>query len=64
MSGLAELQVGNSKVKKYEAAIERGELLIMVDIAKEHIGTISQLIVKHHPSAQFEGIEPLLPSGY
>ena len=64
MSGLAGLQVGNSKVKKYEDAIENGELLVMVDIAKERIEAISQLIIKHHPSAEFEGIEPLLPPSY
>lgn len=64
MSGLAGLQVGNSRVKQYEEAIERGELLVMVDISKERIDAISQLIIKHHPIAQFEGIEPLLPPSY
>jgi len=64
MSGLAGLGVGNSKVKKYVEAIERGEILVMVDIPKDRIETISQLITKHHPSAQFEGIEPLLPPNY
>jgi hypothetical protein len=64
MSGLAGLQVGNSKVKQYEEAIERGELLVMVDIPKERIDAISQLITKHHPAAQFEGIEPFLPPSY
>ncbi|OQK17793.1 hypothetical protein AU255_08005 [Methyloprofundus sedimenti] len=64
MSGLAGLQVGNSKVKKYEEAIENGELLVMVDISKEQIDDISKIIVKHHPSAEFEGIEPLLPPAY
>ncbi|MGR8979598.1 MAG: DUF1269 domain-containing protein [Gammaproteobacteria bacterium] len=64
MSGLAGLQVGNSKVKEYEEAIENGEMLIMVDIARERIDAISKLITKHHPNAQFEGIEPLMPPGY
>lgn len=64
MSGLAGLQVGNSKVKKYEEAIENGELLVMVDIAKERIDEISEIITKHHPRAEFEGIEPLLPPSY
>lgn len=64
MSGLAGLQVGNSRVKKYEDAIERGQLLVMVDIPKERIDEMSQLITKHHPTAQFEGIEPLLPPSY
>ena len=64
MSGLAGLQVGNSRVKQYEEAIERGELLIMVDIPKERIDAISKLITKHHPTAVFEGIEPLFPPSY
>ena len=64
MSGLAGLQVGNSRVKQYEEAIERGELLVMVDIPKERIDAMRELIIKHHPSAQFEGIEPLLPPSY
>lgn len=64
MSGLAGLQVGNSKVKQYADAIEQGEILVMVDIAKERIEEISKLITKHHPKAEFEGIEPLLPPSY
>jgi hypothetical protein len=56
ISALAGLQVGNSKVKNYEEAIERGEVLVMVDIPKERIDAISKLIIKHHPAAQFEGI--------
>lgn len=64
MSGLAGLQVGNSRLKKYEEAIEKGELLVMVDIPKERIEAIGKLITKHHPTAEFEGIEPLLPPDY
>lgn len=64
MGGLAGLQVGNSKVKQYADAIEAGALLVMLDIPKERIEAMSQLITKHHPSAQFEGIEPILPPSY
>ena len=64
MSGLAGLQVGNSRVKEYADAIESGELLVMVDIAEERIDAIQQSITKHHPNAEFEGIEPLLPPDY
>ncbi|MCK4843043.1 MAG: general stress protein [Methylococcales bacterium] len=64
MSGLAGLQVGNSKVKKYEEAIEKGGMLVMVDIAKERIDEVRKVITKHHPNAEFEGIEPLLPPSY
>ncbi|MCF6251365.1 MAG: DUF1269 domain-containing protein [Methylococcaceae bacterium] len=60
-SGLAGLQIGNTKVKKYEEAIENGELLVMVDIAKDRIDEISKVIVKHHTNVGFEGIEPIIP---
>ena len=60
MSGLSGLQVGNSKVKQYQEAIEKGGLLVMVDLPKERIDDISKVIVKHHPNAEFEGIEPIL----
>lgn len=64
MSGLAGLQVGNSRVKNYADAIERGELLVLIDVPKERIEAISQLVAKHHPGAEFEGVEPLLPPNY
>lgn len=64
MSGLAGLQVGNSRIKDYTDAIERGELLVLIDLPKERIEAISQAVAKHHPTVEFEGIEPLLPPNY
>ena len=64
MGGLAGMNSGNSRLKKFEAAIEQGELLVLVDIPRERIEPIRQLIVKHHPEAEFEGIEPILPPPY
>lgn len=64
MGGLAGLQMGNSRLKQFEEAIERGEFLILVDIPKERIEEISKIIIKHHPNAEFEGIEPILPPSY
>ena len=55
---------GDTRVKQYEDVIEIGKLLVMVDIPKERIDSMSRLIIKHHPTAQFEGIEPLLPPNY
>lgn len=64
MSGLAGLQVGNSRVKDYADAIENGQFLVMIDIEKERIESLRQSVTKHHPDAEFEGIEPLLPPNY
>jgi len=64
MGGMAGMNSGNSKLHKFEAAIENGELLVLLDIPLDKIGEITQKIIKHHPGAEFEGIEPILPLHY
>ncbi len=62
--GLMGMSAGNTKLKQFEEAIEQGELLVLVDVPKERIDTITKLITKHHPKAEFEGIEPIMPTAY
>jgi len=38
--GLAGMNVGNTRLKKFEEAIEQGELLMLVDIPRERIEAI------------------------
>jgi len=64
MGGLAGMNSGNSKLKKFEQAIEDGELLVLLDIPIDRIGDITQKIIKHHPNVEFEGIEPIFPPSY
>jgi hypothetical protein len=64
MGGLAGMSSGNSRLKKFEEAIEQGQLLVLLDVPKERINEITQLINKHHPEVIFEGIESLLPPSY
>lgn len=59
--GLMGMSAGNSKLTQFEDAIEKGELLVLIDIPRERIEEIKQKILKHHPTAEFEGIEPILP---
>ena len=62
--GLIGLNAGNSRLKQYEDAIENGELLVLLDLPKEQIDEISRAITRHHPKAEFEGVEPILPPSY
>ncbi len=64
MGGLAGMNSGNSRLKQFEQAIEQGELLVLVDIPRERIEVIRKLVIKHHPEAEFEGIEPIFPPSY
>jgi hypothetical protein len=63
-AGLIGMSLGNTRLKRYEQAIEHGELLVLLDIPKDRIEDITKLITKHHHEATFEGIEPLLPPSY
>jgi len=64
MGGLAGMNSGNSRLKKFEEAIEQGELLMLVDVPRDRIETIRKLVTRHHTEAEFEGIEPILPPSY
>ncbi|MGZ8175866.1 MULTISPECIES: DUF1269 domain-containing protein [Methylobacter] len=64
MGGLAGMNSGNSRLRQFEEAIERGELLVLIDTPKDRIEAIRKLVIKHHPEAEFEGIEPILPPSY
>lgn len=64
MGGLSGMNSGNTRLKQFEEAIENGELLVLLDIPKNQIEAIRELVTKHHPTAEFEGIEPILPPSY
>lgn len=61
LGGMVGLNVGNTRLKPYEDAVEKGELLILLDIPNNRISEIKKMILKHHPEAEFEGIESIIP---
>jgi hypothetical protein len=52
----------NTRIKQFEEAIEAGELLMMVDVPKDRIDEIDELVKKHHPETEIEGTEPTIPA--
>lgn len=54
--------VSNSRHERFREAIDRGELLMLVDVPKSRIDEIEKLIKKHHRSAEIEGVEPTIPA--
>lgn len=55
------MNVGNTRLKAFENAIERGELLILVDVPFAKVDDIAERVKKHHPQAELEGTEPTVP---
>jgi hypothetical protein len=62
MSGMIGVDVPNSQIDKFEAAINEGEILMMVDIDKQRVDEIEELVRLHHPEADMGGTEPHIPA--
>lgn len=60
-SSLIGISAPNSRLKEYEDAIERGELLMLVDVETDRVEEIENLITKHHPEAEIAGTDPTPP---
>lgn len=62
IGGMVGMNVGNTRLKKFEDAIENGKFLMMVDVPRERVEAITQMIRTHDPEADVKGVEPLIPS--
>jgi hypothetical protein len=62
MSSMIGISAPSSRLKEFEAAIKKGELLMMVDVPKTRVDEITDLVKSHHPEAHIEGTEPVIPA--
>lgn len=62
VSGMIGTDVPNSQLKKFMPAIERGQVLLMVDVPLSEVSRISAMIHRYHPEASDHGIEPTIPA--
>ena len=60
-AGMVGAALPSSRLQKFESAIETGQLLMMVDVARARIDEIESLVRSHHPEVELEGIEPNQP---
>ena len=62
VSSMIGADVPNSQLKEFQAAIDAGQLLFIIDVPKTRVEELSELIKKHHPEAEIEGTEPTVPA--
>jgi hypothetical protein len=60
-SSMMGVDAPNSRIERFEKAIEQGELLMMVDVPKDRVDITSDLVRKHHPEVVINGTEPTVP---
>ncbi len=62
ISGMIGISVPSSRLEEYEKAIDEGNLLMMVDVPKAQVDDITNMVKTHHPEANIEGTEPIIPA--
>jgi len=61
-SSMIGMMETNTDLKPYEKHLAEGKLLVMVDIPKEKMDEIEDMMKKRHPEARFKGMEPTIPA--
>jgi len=61
LSSMVGVSVPSTRLKKFEDAINEGEFLILVDVKRDQVEKIEELVKKHYPEADIEGEEPHVP---
>lgn len=62
LGSMIGIDVDNSRITKFQSAIENGEILVLVDIPKDRIDEVTQIVKQHYSDADFEGTEPDIPA--
>ncbi|WP_404369110.1 hypothetical protein [Marinobacter sp.] len=55
LGGFGGIQGENYRIAPFHDDIKAGKHLVMVDVPKEHIPKVKELMKKHHPEAELEG---------
>lgn len=62
MSSMAGSGIGSRRLEQFEAQIERGAFLFMVDVPGDRVDAVEALVRKHHPDVECAGTEPDIPA--
>lgn len=62
LGGMVGLNVGSTRLKDFEQALERGELLVIADVPRGEVEAITERIKKAYPAVEPEGTEPRVPA--
>lgn len=52
----------NTHLRRFTDEIEGGKVLLIVDVPRERVDEVTQLIQKQHPDADMRGLHPTIPA--
>lgn len=61
-SSLIGVSVPNSELKRFEQAVEAGQLLMLVDVPEDRVDETTSLVKRHRCEANIVGTEPTKPA--
>ncbi|HKX44964.1 MAG TPA: DUF1269 domain-containing protein [Burkholderiaceae bacterium] len=61
-SSMIGVSTPSSRLARFTAAIEDGQILLMVDVPRSRVDEIEQRLQALHPEAHLEGVEPDIPA--
>mgnify|MGYP001553244539 FL=1 len=62
MSTMIGVSTPNTRHAQFEEAVGNGEILMLVDVPKDRVLEIEDMVKQHHPDADIEGTEPTIPA--
>lgn len=62
VAGMIGTDIPNSQLRAFAAAVEKGQVLMMVDVPREKVELVTRMIKLHHPEADMQGVEPRIPA--
>jgi len=62
LGGMVGMNVGNTRTKQFEDAIEAGHFLVLADVPPNRVEEIEACVKQHLPTVEIEGTEPRIPA--
>lgn len=62
VSSMIGCSTPSSRLRRFQDAIQRGSLLLMVDVPRPRVREIEAMLQSEHPEGHFEGVEPGIPA--
>ena len=61
-SSMIGIAAPSSRLKRFEAELAGGQILLMVDVPRSRVEEIEALLLASHPEGRFGGEEPNIPA--
>jgi len=61
-SSMIGVSTPSNRLARFASALKQGEILLMVDVPRQRVDEVEQLLRTLHPEGHFEGVEPNIPA--